>query len=42
MKERAAYQAASGGQQTAESTGSTGAPPIDAGDLDKPRAKAPL
>ena len=40
MKERAAYQAASGGQQTVESSGSTGAPLVEAAELDKPRAKA--
>ena len=40
MKERAAYQAASGGQQTVESGGSAGAPLVDAVEMEKPRAKA--
>ncbi|MBZ5555802.1 MAG: vitamin B12-dependent ribonucleotide reductase [Acidobacteriia bacterium] len=41
MKDRAAYQAASGGQQTVESSGGTGAPtPVDALlEKDKPRGK---
>ena len=38
MKERAAYQAASGGQQSVESSGTAAVPPFV--EADKPRAKA--